>query len=88
MCRDREGMVWRSGRFVPVSVPVSYAPDFGPEGARDDRGDAGALGRPGRRTTDPGDSGEEELDVDELVGLTEEMAIDFGEEEDLSWVDD
>ena len=90
MCRNVAGLVWRSGGFRPV--PVSYAPDFGPEEAGAERGDTEERhrqpGRPGRRGTDTGDSGEEELDMDELVGLTEEMAVNFSEEEDLSWVDD
>ena len=53
-------------------VPVSYAPDFGPMAA-------GA---------DEGHDTEEELDMDGLVGLTEEMGVTTAEEEDLSWVDD
>ena len=52
-------------------MPVSYAPDFGPMAA-------GA---------DEGHDTEEELDMDGLVGLTEEMGVTTAEEEDLSWVD-
>ena len=66
MCRDGVGLVWRSGGYVPVT----FAPDFGPERA--------GLGGSTR----------EELNMDELVGLTEEMGVNFSEEEDLSWVDD
>ena len=53
-------------------VPVSYAPDFEPRVTGADEG----------RDT------EEELDMDGLVGLTEEMGVTTAEEEDLSWVDD